>query len=127
MALIDDDTWLVALAMLPMAESSEARKFCRATGSLSTGLFSAVRNLLMVSRTFWVWCVSTLTANESPVFGAPESSKLTPAAVAVVPFGPPRAPEATGRLSAVTGAAYSSNVLVPVNLSTAPPEGNAAL
>ncbi|MNH28183.1 hypothetical protein D3C79_883330 [compost metagenome] len=113
--------------MLPMAESSAARKFCRATGSLSTGLVRAVRSLPMVSRTFWVWWVSTLTANESPAFGAPDSSKLTPAAVAVVPPGPPSAPDATGRLSAVIGAAYSSKVLAPVNFSTAPPAGKAAL
>lgn len=66
-----------------MAESSEARKFCLATGSVSCGVFSAVRSLPMVSRMFWVWWVSTLTANESPAFGAPDSSKLTPAAVAV--------------------------------------------
>ncbi|MNN13286.1 hypothetical protein D3C81_1263140 [compost metagenome] len=68
-----------------------------------------------------------MTANESPASGVPDNSKLTPAAVAVVPPGPPNVPEATGRLSALTGVAYSSKVLLPVNLSTAPPPGKAAL
>ncbi|MNN55315.1 hypothetical protein D3C76_1407250 [compost metagenome] len=70
--------------------------------SPSIGLLNAVRNWATVSRTFWVWWLSTFTTYWSPdcCAGVLVKVKSTPAAEATLPV---MAPLATGRLSAVSG------------------------